>query len=167
MRVSSAQRLLGFVCLTLFLLVVLSVAPSLAAPSTYYAIDPGVGPPNPRPNSDAAAAAFDAAAGAMGNLGIATFEQAPIGDFSGPLTIATGVTVEMDMNLLRERAQKGMPIWGTCTGMILLAKDIVGSQQPRIGLMDISVLRNAFGRQVDSFETTLQVEGIDDPVHAF
>lgn len=71
------------------------------------------------------------------------------------------------MNLLRERAQKGMPVWGTCTGMILLAKDIVGSEQARIGLMDITVLRNAFGRQVDSFETTLSVEGIEgDPVHA-
>ncbi len=61
----------------------------------------------------------------------------------------------------------GKPIWGTCAGTILLAKEIVGSDQWRLGLMDIEVARNAFGRQVDSFETDLPVEGIEgDPVHA-
>jgi 5'-phosphate synthase pdxT subunit len=71
------------------------------------------------------------------------------------------------MNLVRERAEAGMPIYGTCTGMILLAKEIVGSQRDRIGLMDITVERNAFGRQVDSFEANLPVQGIDgDPVRA-
>ncbi len=61
----------------------------------------------------------------------------------------------------------GKPIWGTCAGTILLAKEIVGSDQWRLGLMDIEVARNAFGRQVDSFETDLPVEGIEGhPVHA-
>jgi 5'-phosphate synthase pdxT subunit len=61
----------------------------------------------------------------------------------------------------------GKPIWGTCAGMILLAKEIVGSEQWRLGLMDIEVQRNAFGRQVDSFETDLSVEGIQGgPVRA-
>ena len=50
------------------------------------------------------------------------------------------------------------PIWGTCAGMIILAKEIVNSDQWRLGLMDIEVKRNAFGRQVDSFETDLPVE---------
>lgn len=68
---------------------------------------------------------------------------------------------------IRKRASEGMPVFGTCAGLILLAKDIVGSDQPRLGLMDIVAHRNAFGRQVDSFETNLNVKGLDsDPVKA-
>lgn len=52
------------------------------------------------------------------------------------------------------------PVWGTCAGMIFMARDI-GLQQPLLGLMDISVERNAFGRQVDSFETDLDIEGLN------
>ncbi|HIE51128.1 MAG TPA: pyridoxal 5'-phosphate synthase glutaminase subunit PdxT [Armatimonadetes bacterium] len=64
-------------------------------------------------------------------------------------------------------AQRGAPILGTCAGMILLAKDIIGSDQPRLGLMDISVRRNAFGRQVDSFETDLEIPVLGpEPVRA-
>jgi pyridoxal 5'-phosphate synthase pdxT subunit len=57
-------------------------------------------------------------------------------------------------------AKAGAPIWGTCAGMILLAQDIEQSDQWRLGLMDISVRRNAFGRQVESFETDLEVAGL-------
>lgn len=53
------------------------------------------------------------------------------------------------------------PVWGTCAGLIFLAKDI-GLDQPILGLMDVTVDRNAFGRQVDSFEVNLDVESIDD-----
>lgn len=53
-------------------------------------------------------------------------------------------------------------VWGTCAGMILMARDI-GRDQPLLGLMDIEVERNAFGRQIDSFEESLQVEGLTDP----
>lgn len=67
---------------------------------------------------------------------------------------------------VREMAEAGKPIWGTCAGMIILAKDIVESDQWRLGLMDITVERNAFGRQVDSFEVDLPVKGIDEPVRA-
>lgn len=63
-----------------------------------------------------------------------------------------------------ERASAGMPIFGTCTGMILLAKEIVGSDQHRLGLMDSKVLRNAFGRQVDSFEADLDIECVGCPL---
>jgi 5'-phosphate synthase pdxT subunit len=66
-------------------------------------------------------------------------------------------------------AQAGKPVWGTCAGMIMLAKDIEGSDQPRLGLMDIGVNRNAFGRQVDSFEADLPVDGPEfggAPFHA-
>ena len=61
-----------------------------------------------------------------------------------------------------ERVKQGMPVFGTCTGMILMAKGIEGSDQPRLGLMDITVRRNAFGRQVDSFETDLKVPEVGD-----
>lgn len=56
-------------------------------------------------------------------------------------------------------AQK-KPVWGTCAGMIILARDIGGLNQPLIGAMDIVVQRNAFGRQVDSFETELTVPAL-------
>jgi len=61
---------------------------------------------------------------------------------------------------IRHMAQSGVPIWGTCAGMILLATDI-GRDQPLIGVMDITVKRNAFGRQVDSFETELAIPALD------
>jgi len=69
----------------------------------------------------------------------------------------------VDKAILR-RAAEGMPIFGTCTGMILLAKEIEGSDTPRLGLMDITVRRNAFGRQVDSFEVDLSIPSICDGV---
>ncbi|MDH7577652.1 MAG: pyridoxal 5'-phosphate synthase glutaminase subunit PdxT [Bacillota bacterium] len=55
------------------------------------------------------------------------------------------------------RAQAGLPVFGTCAGAVLLARDIVGSDQKRLGLMDIRIHRNAYGRQVDSFETDLEI----------
>jgi len=68
---------------------------------------------------------------------------------------------------IEERARKGMPVFGTCTGMILMAKGIEGSDQPRLGLMDITVRRNAFGRQVDSFEADLRIPELgEEPVRA-
>ena len=64
-------------------------------------------------------------------------------------------------------ARRGAPMWGTCAGMILLAKEIEESDQWRLGLMDIAVRRNAFGRQVDSFETDVPFQGIaGGPVRA-
>jgi len=64
-------------------------------------------------------------------------------------------------------AGEGKAIWGTCAGMIMLARDIDGSDQPRLGLMDIGVNRNAFGRQVDSFEAELAVAELgQEPFHA-
>jgi len=58
---------------------------------------------------------------------------------------------------LRAAVKNGMPVYGTCAGMILLARDIGGLDQPLIGAMDITVKRNAFGRQLDSFEESLSV----------
>lgn len=69
---------------------------------------------------------------------------------------------------LRARIKDGMPAFGTCAGMILLADRIVDGApgQETIGGLDITVRRNAFGRQVDSFEEDLPLAGVDDPVHA-
>ncbi len=67
---------------------------------------------------------------------------------------------------LRQFAQQ-KPVWGTCAGMIFLAKDIGIDRQPILGVMDIVVNRNAFGRQIDSFETDLHIGPIGDiPFHA-
>ncbi|MDX1615581.1 MAG: pyridoxal 5'-phosphate synthase glutaminase subunit PdxT [Candidatus Promineifilaceae bacterium] len=59
-----------------------------------------------------------------------------------------------------QRFARQRPVWGTCAGMILMAKDI-GRAQPLLALMDIEVERNAFGRQVDSFETELDIAALD------
>ena len=62
---------------------------------------------------------------------------------------------------------KAKPTWGTCAGMIFLAKDIGIDEQPILAAMDIQVNRNAFGRQIDSFETDLSIEGLGgEPFHA-
>jgi len=66
---------------------------------------------------------------------------------------------------IRERAAAGMPILGTCAGMIVLAHEVIGGE-PLLDLMDLTVRRNAYGRQVDSFETDLDVEGVEHPVRA-
>lgn len=60
---------------------------------------------------------------------------------------------------LRAFAQSGRPVWGTCAGLIFLAKD-AGRAQPTLGVMDIAVKRNAFGRQVDSFTIGLNIAGV-------
>ncbi len=62
---------------------------------------------------------------------------------------------------LLDRAKAGMPIWGTCMGMIVMAEKIAGSKQPSLGLLHIEVKRNAFGRQIESSEEPLQIEGFD------
>jgi 5'-phosphate synthase pdxT subunit len=58
--------------------------------------------------------------------------------------------------------QQGLPVLGTCAGMVLLAKKIVGSEVETLGVMDIEIKRNAFGRQVDSFEVDLPVPALGD-----
>ncbi len=70
-------------------------------------------------------------------------------------------------NTLVEKVHQGLPIWGTCAGMIVLAKSLKDTRPEPLGLMDIEVSRNAFGRQIDSFETDLNISGIDGPpMHA-
>jgi 5'-phosphate synthase pdxT subunit len=65
---------------------------------------------------------------------------------------------------IRERVRGGMPVYGTCAGMILMAQEIEDRpDQPTLGIMDISVARNAFGRQVDSFEAEVEFQLAGEP----
>jgi 5'-phosphate synthase pdxT subunit len=64
-------------------------------------------------------------------------------------------------------AESGAPIFGTCAGMIVLAREIAGGDPPILPILDVTVTRNAFGRQLDSFEAELPVPILgDQPVHA-
>ncbi|CAN5255056.1 pyridoxal 5'-phosphate synthase glutaminase subunit PdxT [soil metagenome] len=67
---------------------------------------------------------------------------------------------------LVKRIEAGMPTWGTCAGMIFLAREIAGYEQPLLRTLDVVVERNAFGRQNESFEADLEIEGLGDPFHA-
>jgi 5'-phosphate synthase pdxT subunit len=69
---------------------------------------------------------------------------------------------------LRERIADGLPVFGTCAGMIMLADRVEdgAAGQETLGGLHITVRRNAFGRQVDSFESPVEFAGLDEPVHA-
>ena len=62
---------------------------------------------------------------------------------------------------LEQRVAAGMPVWGTCMGMIVLAKKVQGSTQPTLGMLSIEVKRNAFGRQVESAEVPIDITGVE------
>jgi len=69
---------------------------------------------------------------------------------------------------IRERLDDGMPVLGTCAGLILLAEGIRDGRPDQVGfgVLDVDVRRNGFGRQIDSFEIDVTVDGLDDPFHA-
>ncbi|MGQ3481571.1 pyridoxal 5'-phosphate synthase glutaminase subunit PdxT [Paenibacillus sp. TY11] len=67
---------------------------------------------------------------------------------------------------IRQFSNQDKPVFGTCAGLIVLAKTIQGQEEAHLGLMDITVSRNAFGRQRESFETDLNIKGIEEPVRA-
>ena len=68
---------------------------------------------------------------------------------------------------IREMARNGLPIWGTCAGMVLLVKDVSNYETETLALMDAKVKRNAFGSQVDSFEADLEIPPVGEgPFHA-
>jgi len=68
------------------------------------------------------------------------------------------------MEPIRRLAKEGLPIFGTCAGLVLLAKKVPNLQMEPIGTMDIEVKRNAFGRQVDSFEADLKIPALHDGI---
>jgi 5'-phosphate synthase pdxT subunit len=68
---------------------------------------------------------------------------------------------------IREMAQDGLPVWGTCAGMVLLAKSISNYEMETLDLMDMKIRRNAFGSQIDSFEVDLEIPAVgEEPFHA-
>jgi len=67
---------------------------------------------------------------------------------------------------LRASIDSGMPVYGTCAGMILLGGSVTEGDQPLIGALDVMVRRNAFGRQNESFEADIAIAGLDSPFHA-
>src|SRR4051794_4364053 len=71
-------------------------------------------------------------------------------------------------NAVHARLGEGMPVLGTCAGMILLASDVLDGRadQRSFGAVDLTVRRNGYGRQVDSFEADLDVTGLESPFHA-
>jgi 5'-phosphate synthase pdxT subunit len=80
---------------------------------------------------------------------------------------STTISLLMDSRALRrpllEMAKRGVPFWGTCAGMIMLAKGVEDELVRSLGLMDLKVIRNAFGRQIDSFEADLPVPVLGEP----
>ena len=89
----------------------------------------------------------------------------PGGESTTMITLAKAFDL---LEPLRERIRAGLPAFGTCAGMILLADRIEGGTagQESIGGLDVTVRRNAFGRQVDSCETDVAFAGLDEPFHA-
>lgn len=82
-------------------------------------------------------------------------------------TIARLMIIYDLLEPLRSLAHSGFPMWGTCAGAIVLAREAIGLDRPNIAAMDMRVLRNAFGSQVDSFETELEITGVEGgPVRA-
>jgi 5'-phosphate synthase pdxT subunit len=90
----------------------------------------------------------------------------------GESTTMTHLLRDLDLlEPLRKRLADGLPAYGACAGMILLASEILdagagGREAVPLGGLDITVRRNAFGRQVDSFEGDVEFSGFDEPVHA-
>lgn len=110
---------------------------------------------------------------ALRKLGVETVEVRLPSQLAGidaliiPGGESTTITRLLDIYELRDPIRRlgidGMPIWGTCAGAIVLAAQASDLDRPNLGLMDIDVRRNAFGRQVDSFEADLNVTGIEGP----
>lgn len=86
----------------------------------------------------------------------------------GESTTMAKLMVAYDLdNALVDFHRDGGAIWGTCAGAIAVAQEILGHpEQPRLGLMEMTVERNAYGRQVSSFEADVDIEGLDAPFHA-
>ncbi len=122
--------------------------------------------------------AFVAHARALTEIGVEPAEvrvPSDLGRLDG-IVLPGGESTTMSMLLessglfepLRDRLLGGLPAFGTCAGMILLARDVADgrSDQRSFAALDVAVRRNAYGRQVDSFETDLDVTGLDRPFHA-
>ena len=122
--------------------------------------------------------AFAAHATILESLGCATHQVRAPGQLAAvdALVVPGGESTTMSMLLersqllepLRDRARQGLPIFGTCAGMILMASEICDGRddQHALGVLDMTVARNGYGRQIDSFEIDIEIAGLDTPFHA-
>lgn len=106
-------------------------------------------------------------------LGIESFELRQKSDLNndfdalilpgGESTVMGKLLRELDMfDILKDKIKKGMPVFGTCAGLLLLAHNIENDDRRHIALMDITAERNAYGRQLGSFETVNEFRGIGE-----
>ena len=121
--------------------------------------------------------AFRAHAAELAELGVEAHEVRTRHDLAGvdALVMPGGESTTMSNLLsssglfddLKARLSDGMPVLGTCAGLILLAADVLDGRpdQRSFGALDVTVRRNGYGRQLDSFETELHVDGFDEPFH--
>jgi len=108
-----------------------------------------------------------------GGTGIAVKKTEQLADIDG-LIIPGGESTTIGklmrkyefIEAIRHFSSAGKPIYGSCAGLIVLAERISGGEEPHLGLMDITVARNAFGRQRESFETALRLKGLDEEIQA-
>ena len=114
----------------------------------------------------------------LGELNVATQEVRTPQDLASvdALVLPGGESTTMSQLLesselfepIKKMIHEGMPVFGTCAGMILLAKEIIDGRDDQVsfGAIDIDVQRNAYGRQIDSFEAEIEVDGFNTPFHA-
>lgn len=111
--------------------------------------------------------------GLAGGQGVAVKRTEQLGEIDG-LIIPGGESTTIGklmrrygfMEAIRSFSRQGKPIFGTCAGLIVLAERLEGGEEPHLALMNMTVARNAFGRQRESFETELDIKGIDSPIRA-
>jgi 5'-phosphate synthase pdxT subunit len=134
--------------------------------------------PRPRVGVLALQGAFGLHARVLADLGAEPSEVRTPADLApvDALVLPGGESTTMSMLLessglfdaLAKRLTDGLPVFGTCAGMILLARDVLDGRadQRSFGAVDLAVQRNGYGRQVDSFEADLDVAGLDEPFRA-
>ncbi len=122
--------------------------------------------------------AFNRHTRVLGELNVATQEVRTPQDLASvdALVMPGGESTTMSQLLesselfepVKKMIHEGMPVFGTCAGMILLAKEIIDGRDDQVsfGAIDIDVQRNAYGRQIDSFEAEIEVDGFNTPFHA-
>lgn len=103
----------------------------------------------------------------LGHIGVEVKKEKDLNDIDAIIlpggestTIGKLLKVTGLMEPLREKIKNGLPTWGTCAGMILLANEIDGQELKHLQLMDIKVRRNAFGTQIDSFKTQKVIDEV-------
>ena len=106
---------------------------------------------------------------ALGHIGVEVKKEKDLNDIDAIIlpggestTIGKLLKITGLIEPLKEKIKNGLPTWGTCAGMILLANEIEGQESKHLQLMDIKVRRNAFGTQIDSFKTQKVIDEVSN-----